>query len=94
MIFFIFIGIPLICLSVAVYIAIKYPDKPREPDYDDLEDYEDLEDCDDVEEIYEEKLHKDYNDYYLNLHDAAMSGDKTAIKEMKEEFGDDWKDEF
>lgn len=36
----------------------------------------------------------DYDDYYGDLHDDAMSGDIDAQEEMREEFGDDWEGEY
>lgn len=36
----------------------------------------------------------DYDDYYSDLHDDAMSGDIAAQEEMREEFGDDWEGEY
>ena len=36
----------------------------------------------------------DYDDYYGQLHDDAMSGDLDAQAEMREEFGDDWEGEY
>lgn len=35
-----------------------------------------------------------YDDYYEQIHDDAMSGDQDAIDEMEEEFGDDWGGEY
>lgn len=36
----------------------------------------------------------EYDDYYEQLHDDAMSGDLDAQAEMREEFGDDWEGEY
>lgn len=36
----------------------------------------------------------DYDDYYEQLHDDAMSGDLDAQSEMREEFGDGWEGEY
>lgn len=39
-------------------------------------------------------LEDDYDDYYEQIHDDAMSGDLDAQAEMREEFGDDWEGEY
>lgn len=39
-------------------------------------------------------LEDDYDDYYEQIHDDAMSGDLEAQSEMREEFGDDWEGEY
>lgn len=36
----------------------------------------------------------DYDDYYGSLHDDAICGDREAAKELREEFGDDWDEEY
>lgn len=36
----------------------------------------------------------DYDDYYGELHNDAMSGDLDAQAEMREELGDDWEEEY
>lgn len=33
-------------------------------------------------------------DYYEDTYCDAMSGDREAISEMRDEFGDDWESEF
>ena len=38
--------------------------------------------------------HDDEDDYFEELHSDAFSGDKGAIDEMKDEFGDDWESEY
>lgn len=35
-----------------------------------------------------------YDRYYEGLHDDAKCGDKMAEAEMREEFGDDWENEY
>lgn len=42
----------------------------------------------------DEDLERRYENYYLELHDAAESGDKQALEEIKNEFGDDWESDF
>lgn len=39
-------------------------------------------------------LEDDYDSYYEQIHDDAMSGDLDAQTEMREEFGDDWEGEY
>lgn len=39
-------------------------------------------------------LEDDYDSYYEQIHDDAMSGDLDAQVEMREEFGDDWEGEY
>ena len=39
-------------------------------------------------------FNNDYDDYYEQIHDDAMSGDLDAQAEMREEFGDDWEGEY
>lgn len=34
------------------------------------------------------------DDYYEDLHDDAINGDFDARDEMREEFGDDWDEEY
>ncbi|MGI5069756.1 hypothetical protein [Treponema pectinovorum] len=36
----------------------------------------------------------DYDDYYEETYEDALLGDEDAIDEMREEFGDDWEDEY
>lgn len=36
----------------------------------------------------------DYDDYYAELYDDAVSGDFDAQEEMRQEFGDDWEGEY
>lgn len=43
---------------------------------------------------YNDDFNDDYDDYYEQVHEDAICGDIEAIVEMKEEFGDDWEEEF
>lgn len=49
---------------------------------------------DDSGQDSERDFEKNYDDYYMQLYDCAAAGDKDAIEEIKEEFGDDWESEF
>ena len=49
---------------------------------------------DDFEQDSERDFEKSYDDYYLQVYDCTAAGDKDAIEEMKDEFGDDWESEF
>lgn len=53
-------------------------------------------DCfqDDFSQDSERDFEKSYDDYYRQLYDCAAAGDKDAIEEMKDEFGDSWESEF
>ena len=44
--------------------------------------------------FYAGPFDNDYDNYYGALHDEAMAGDSSAIREMEEEFGEDWEGEY
>jgi len=39
-------------------------------------------------------LGEDYDDYYGELYDDALMGDPEAQEELRQEFGDDWDEEY
>ena len=41
-----------------------------------------------------DEFRRNYTNYYANVADDAMMGDKDAIEELRDEFGDDWKGEW
>lgn len=41
-----------------------------------------------------DEFRRNYNNYYANVADDAMMGDKDAIEELRDEFGDDWEGEW
>ena len=49
---------------------------------------------DNFEQDSERDFEKSYDDYYLQVYDCTAAGDKDAIEEMKDEFGDGWESEF
>jgi len=55
-------------------------------------------DSDYLQDAFDKNSERDfenkYDDYYTQLYDCATAGDKEAIEEMKDEFGDGWKSEF
>lgn len=103
-IFLLFIGfiILIVCLSKKTNEELKHY-SPVHYDYDDIEDeimFHEMLDEDDFmdrkasKDFYYSDLADDYNDYYEEVFDAAMSGDQACIDEMREEFGDDWESEY
>ena len=48
----------------------------------------------DYEHDETEGFAQDYMRYYQETYDDAMMGDESAVMEMQDEFGDDWKGEF
>lgn len=84
LIFFIPIVLTFIFFSKAV--SGDEPPENHEKRQNFHKSYDDDDSDDDLERRYE--------NYYLELHDAAESGDKQALEEIKNEFGDDWESDF
>jgi len=60
--------------------------------FDDYDDYLDAER--DNRSYFSDDLSDDYSSYYMQTYDDALMGDRDAIDELREEFGEDWGEEF
>ncbi len=69
----------------------------REDSFDDDfgENYTDEFATNDLKKSYFTKnISDDYNSYYTQIHYAAKMNDEESTQEMKDEFGNDWENEF
>lgn len=70
-----------------------FRDDFSDDDFD--ENYADDFTTNDLKKSYFTKnISDDYNSYHTQIYDSAKMGDEDSVQEMKDEFGDDWEDEF
>ena len=83
---FLIFGLPLLIIVLCVSSAGKR--------FDNFLQYRNAGSGKDYEHDETEDFAQDYMRYYQETYDDAMMGDESAVMEMQDEFGDDWKGEF
>lgn len=91
---FLIFGLPLLIIVLCAYSAGKTFDFDKNKRFDNFWQYRNAGNGKDYEHDETEDFAQDYMRYYQETYDDAMMGDESAVMEMQDEFGDDWKGEF
>lgn len=86
--------LPLLIIVLCVSSAGKTFDFDKNKRFDNYLQYRNAGSGKDYEHDETEDFAQDYMRYYQETYDDAMMGDESAVMEMQDEFGDDWKGEF
>ena len=93
---FLIFGLPLLIIVLCAYSVGKTFDfdKNKNKRFDNFLQYRNAGSGKDYEHDETEDFAQDYMRYYQETYDDAMMGDESAVMEMQDGFGDDWKGEF